>query len=119
MLARNQVELTRDPSSGAVTAATVDMGPVTFDPSQIPVSVDSPFGITADFHGTRYERSDEDTIRAFQKILLDANVLTMVRRTRGDDIDAACGQLKGQVVDRTRRQAEFRRKLEGNVADAA
>jgi 23S rRNA (adenine2503-C2)-methyltransferase len=36
----------------------------------------------------------------------------MVRRTRGDDIDAACGQLKGQVMDRTRRQAEFRRKLE-------
>ena len=40
------------------------------------------------------------------------DVLTMVRRTRGDDIDAACGQLKGQVMDRTRRQAEFRRKLE-------
>ena len=36
----------------------------------------------------------------------------MVRRTRGDDIDAACGQLKGQVLDRTRRQAEFRRRLE-------
>jgi 23S rRNA (adenine2503-C2)-methyltransferase len=71
------------------------------------------------FHGTRFTRSDEDVIRAFQKILLDANVLTMVRRTRGDDIDAACGQLKGQVMDRTRRQAEFRRKLEGGVADAA
>ncbi|MEO7324530.1 MAG: 23S rRNA (adenine(2503)-C(2))-methyltransferase RlmN [Dokdonella sp.] len=71
------------------------------------------------FHGTRYTRSDEDVIRAFQKILLDANVLTMVRRTRGDDIDAACGQLKGQVTDRTRRQAEFLRKLEGGVADAA
>ena len=71
------------------------------------------------FHGTRFERSDEDVIRAFQKILLDADVLTMVRRTRGDDIDAACGQLKGQVMDRTRRQAEFRRKLEGSVADAA
>ena len=71
------------------------------------------------FHGTRFERSDEDVIRAFQKILLDANVLTMVRRTRGDDIDAACGQLKGQVMDRTRRQAEFRRKLEKGVADAA
>jgi 23S rRNA (adenine2503-C2)-methyltransferase len=71
------------------------------------------------FHGTRFTRSDEDVIRAFQKILLDANVLTMVRRTRGDDIDAACGQLKGQVMDRTRRQAEFLRKLEGNVADAA
>jgi 23S rRNA (adenine2503-C2)-methyltransferase len=37
------------------------------------------------------------------------DVLTPVRRTRGDDIDAACGQLKGQVPDRTRRQAEFRK----------
>ncbi|MEO6263519.1 MAG: 23S rRNA (adenine(2503)-C(2))-methyltransferase RlmN [Luteimonas sp.] len=64
------------------------------------------------FPGTRFERSPEDDIRAFQKLLLDAQVLTMVRRTRGDDIDAACGQLKGQVMDRTRRQAEFRKKLE-------
>ena len=64
------------------------------------------------FPGTRYERSDETQIRAFQKILLDSQVLAMVRRTRGDDIDAACGQLKGQVMDRTRRQAEFRRSLD-------
>ena len=64
------------------------------------------------FPGTSYERTPEADIRNFQKILLDAGVLTMVRRTRGDDIDAACGQLKGQVLDRTRRQAEFRRKLE-------
>ena len=64
------------------------------------------------FNGTRFERPDEGSIRAFQKILLDSDVLTMVRRTRGDDIDAACGQLKGQVLDRTRRQAEFRRTLE-------
>ena len=71
------------------------------------------------FTGTRYERSEEATIRAFQKLLLDAGVLTMVRRTRGDDIDAACGQLKGQVLDRTRRNAEFRRKLEQGVRDAA
>jgi 23S rRNA (adenine2503-C2)-methyltransferase len=72
------------------------------------------------FPGTRYERSGESDIRAFQKILLDAQVLTMVRRTRGDDIDAACGQLKGQVVDRTRRQAEFRRQLEAQgISDAA
>lgn len=63
------------------------------------------------FPGTRFERSTEADIRAFQKSLLDAQVLTMVRRTRGDDIDAACGQLKGQVVDRTRRQAEFRKRL--------
>ncbi len=64
------------------------------------------------FPGTRYERSGEDTIRAFQKILLDAGVQAMVRRTRGDDIDAACGQLRGQVLDRTRRSAQFRRRLE-------
>ncbi len=72
------------------------------------------------FPGTRFERSGEEDIRAFQKILLDGGVLTMVRRTRGDDIDAACGQLKGQVLDRTRRQAEFRRRLEaGETAHAA
>jgi 23S rRNA (adenine2503-C2)-methyltransferase len=72
------------------------------------------------FPGTRFERSGEAEIRAFQKILLDGGVLTMVRRTRGDDIDAACGQLKGQVLDKTRRQAEFRRKLEAREAgDAA
>jgi 23S rRNA (adenine2503-C2)-methyltransferase len=64
------------------------------------------------FPGTSYERSDEIDIRAFQTLLLDSQVLTMVRRTRGDDIDAACGQLKGQVLDRTRRQEAFRRKLE-------
>ncbi len=64
------------------------------------------------FPGTQYQRPDEDTIRAFQKILLDADVQAMVRRTRGDDIDAACGQLKGQVLDRTRRNAQFRRRVE-------
>jgi len=71
------------------------------------------------FPGTRYERSTESDIRAFQKILLDNQVLTMVRRTRGDDIDAACGQLKGQVVDRTRRQAEFRLHLQSQGLDDA
>ncbi len=70
------------------------------------------------FTGTRFERSDEATIRSFQKILLDANVLATVRRTRGDDIDAACGQLKGRVVDRTRRQADFKRRLEEVVGHA-
>jgi 23S rRNA (adenine2503-C2)-methyltransferase len=64
------------------------------------------------FPGTRYERPDETVIRAFQKQLNDAGMIAPVRRTRGDDIDAACGQLKGQVADRTRRQAEFRKTLE-------
>ena len=49
----------------------------------------------------------------------NAQVLTMVRRTRGDDIDAACGQLKGQVMDRTRRQAEFRQHLQSQGIDDA
>ena len=72
------------------------------------------------FPGTGFERSPEEDIRAFQKLLLDSGVLTMVRRTRGDDIDAACGQLKGQVMDRTRRQAEFNRRLQAQGAgDAA
>lgn len=62
------------------------------------------------FPGTRFERSDDEQIRDFQKLLLDSGVLTMVRRTRGDDIDAACGQLKGQVMDKTRRQAAFKQK---------
>ena len=72
------------------------------------------------FPGTRFERSTEEDIRAFQKILLDHDVLTMVRRTRGDDIDAACGQLKGQVMDKTRRQSEFKAKLDAQgISDAS
>ncbi len=71
------------------------------------------------FPGTEFERSDEPTIRAFQKLVLDAGVMTTVRRTRGDDIDAACGQLVGKVMDRTRRSREFRERIEGRAADAA
>ncbi|MGH8072731.1 MAG: 23S rRNA (adenine(2503)-C(2))-methyltransferase RlmN [Lysobacter sp.] len=71
------------------------------------------------FPGTRFERSAETDIRAFQKLLQEARVLTTVRRTRGDDIDAACGQLKGQVADRTRRQAEFRKTLEAQGGNDA
>lgn len=71
------------------------------------------------FPGTRFERSTEADIRDFQSILLEGGVLTMVRRTRGDDIDAACGQLKGQVMDRTRRQATFRKQLADADASAA
>ena len=50
-----EIALTRDPATGEVTDATVDMGPVTWDPARIPVALDSPFGITAEFHGTPYE----------------------------------------------------------------
>ncbi len=47
-------------------------------------------------------RSKADRIKRFGQILIDAGVVTTVRKTRGDDIDAACGQLAGAVKDRTR-----------------
>ncbi|HTR06765.1 MAG TPA: 23S rRNA (adenine(2503)-C(2))-methyltransferase RlmN [Paraburkholderia sp.] len=47
-------------------------------------------------------RSKPDQIKRFAQILMDAGVVTTVRKTRGDDIDAACGQLAGEVKDRTR-----------------
>ena len=47
-------------------------------------------------------RSLPARVQAFAKILLDAGIVTTVRKTRGDDIDAACGQLAGDVMDRTR-----------------
>ncbi|MDH5833622.1 23S rRNA (adenine(2503)-C(2))-methyltransferase RlmN [Luteimonas sp. M1R5S59] len=71
------------------------------------------------FPGTRYQRPDDAAIRRFQKLLNESGRIAPVRRTRGDDIDAACGQLKGQVMDRTRRQAEFRKRLEDGGVDAA
>jgi 23S rRNA (adenine2503-C2)-methyltransferase len=48
------------------------------------------------------KRSPRDRVMAFARILQDAGVVTTVRKTRGDDIDAACGQLAGEVQDRTR-----------------
>ena len=74
------------------------------------------------FPGTRYARSKADDIRAFQKVLNNTGLVAPLRRTRGDDIDAACGQLKGQVLDRTRRQAEHNKRLqqlEGDIDAAA
>jgi 23S rRNA (adenine2503-C2)-methyltransferase len=47
-------------------------------------------------------RSSQQQVQAFAKILSDAGIVTTVRKTRGDDIDAACGQLAGDVKDRTR-----------------
>jgi 23S rRNA (adenine2503-C2)-methyltransferase len=46
-------------------------------------------------------RSDDATVQQFAAVLLDAGFVTTVRKTRGDDIDAACGQLAGDVIDRT------------------
>ncbi len=59
------------------------------------------------FPGSGYERPAEDAIQAFKQIMLNAGIITTVRRTRGDDVDAACGQLVGQVQDRTRRSQKY------------
>ena len=47
-------------------------------------------------------RSEQSAIAAFAQMLNDAGIVTTIRKTRGDDIDAACGQLAGEVKDRTR-----------------
>ena len=57
-----------------------------------------PFNV---FPGTHYRRSPAATINRFRDLLNDGGVIATIRRTRGDDIDAACGQLAGQVTDRT------------------
>ncbi|AOY93514.1 23S rRNA (adenine(2503)-C(2))-methyltransferase [Cupriavidus sp. USMAA2-4] len=48
------------------------------------------------------KRSGNEQIRRFAQVLMDAGIVTTIRKTRGDDIDAACGQLAGEVKDRTR-----------------
>ena len=50
-------------------------------------------------------------IRVFRDILQQAGFVVTVRKTRGDDIDAACGQLAGQVQDKTRRQQKWQQIL--------
>jgi 23S rRNA (adenine2503-C2)-methyltransferase len=59
------------------------------------------------FSGADYERSLVEDMDAFAAILKKAGYITTLRKTRGDDIDAACGQLVGQITDRTRRNARF------------
>lgn len=59
------------------------------------------------FPHSGYQRSSNENIRIFRDILQQAGLVVTVRKTRGDDIDAACGQLAGQVRDKTRRQAKW------------
>jgi 23S rRNA (adenine2503-C2)-methyltransferase len=55
------------------------------------------------FPQTHYRRSGPDAIQRFRDVLMQAGIVTTTRKTRGDDIAAACGQLAGQVQDRTKR----------------
>ena len=59
------------------------------------------------FPNSGYERSSNNAVRAFRDILVDAGHVTTIRKTRGDDIDAACGQLAGQVQDKTKRKIRW------------
>ena len=63
------------------------------------------------FPGSGYERPLDEDVFGFQTQLMQAGFITMVRTTRGDDINAACGQLVGQVEDRTKRQSRYRQRL--------
>ncbi|WP_153160962.1 23S rRNA (adenine(2503)-C(2))-methyltransferase RlmN [Zoogloea sp. 1C4] len=55
------------------------------------------------FPNSGFERSSAPRIKRFAEILIAAGIVTTTRKTRGDDVDAACGQLAGQVKDKTRR----------------
>ncbi len=58
------------------------------------------------------KRSHNPRIKAFAQVLMDAGIVTTIRKTRGDDIDAACGQLAGEVKDRTRVQERMQKMTE-------
>jgi 23S rRNA (adenine2503-C2)-methyltransferase len=59
------------------------------------------------FPGSDHQTSSPETVAEFQARLMRSGINTIVRRTRGDDIEAACGQLAGKVKDRTRRSTRF------------
>ncbi len=76
--------------------------------SQVPAKVNLiPFN---PFPQTRFERSEAETIDRFRDALLAKNIFTVTRTTRGDDIDAACGQLVGDFVDRTSRSRRMQQQ---------
>ena len=66
------------------------------------------------FPGTQYEVSSRNRIYAFQRILLNDGHTATVRKTRGIDINAACGQLAGEVADRTKRSSRHIQIFDAN-----
>lgn len=75
---------------------------------EIPVKINlipfNPFSLV------NYKRVSNNALRAFQNILIKEGFTTTIRTTRGDDIDAACGQLAGTVNDKTSRSARYRKQ---------
>lgn len=60
------------------------------------------------FPNSSYQCSSKETILRFKTLLNDAGIVTTVRKTRGEDIDAACGQLVGKVQDKSRRHLKLK-----------
>jgi 23S rRNA (adenine2503-C2)-methyltransferase len=63
------------------------------------------------FPGTQYRCSSQDRIKEFQQIVMRGGLIATVRKTRGEDIDAACGQLVGKVQDRTKRSERIKLQM--------
>lgn len=61
------------------------------------------------FPNSGYQRSSNNRVHAFARLLQEAGIITTIRKTRGDDIDAACGQLVGRVEDKSRRAEKLQR----------
>jgi 23S rRNA (adenine2503-C2)-methyltransferase len=71
------------------------------------------------FPGSDYQRPSRNAVSRFWNVLTEAGLRVTVRSTRGDDIDAACGQLVGRVADRTRRAERHRAARTSRLAGAA
>jgi len=67
------------------------------------------------FPNSLYKRSSASAIERFKNVLVQAGLVTVTRKTRGDDIDAACGQLAGRVKDKTKRQFQKKQQFEVNI----
>jgi len=59
------------------------------------------------FEGSGYRTSSKRSVTRFREILQASGMTTVVRKTRGEDIDAACGQLAGKIKDKSRRHRRF------------
>ena len=67
------------------------------------------------FEGSGYQRSSQHAIDKFSKVLMNNGIVVITRRPRGEDIDAACGQLAGQVVDKAHRGNHYIRMYERSL----
>lgn len=71
------------------------------------------------FSLSNYKRVSNNALKRFHQILVDAGHIATIRTTRGDDIAAACGQLAGDVNDKTKRSLRYRAAITGGVPNSA